>query len=43
MSTPLPKLLMALLQIGERLAYEAQFVRKSLDPLPQSQQLDKRE
>ena len=33
----------AALQIGERLAYEAQFVRKSLDPLPQQQKLDKGE
>lgn len=29
--------------IGERLAFEAQFVRKSLDPLPKQQQLDNRE
>ncbi|PRW56761.1 AAA+-type ATPase (ISS) [Chlorella sorokiniana] len=29
--------------IGERLAYEAQFVRKSLDPLPRQQQLDNKE
>ena len=31
------------LQIGERLAFEAQFLRKSLDPLPKQQQLDNRE